>query len=62
MKLMPRHLYIQKNNLYMRVGEDRIKFIENGLMKIADMICFENDQYYIKINGRKYNIPKDRST
>ena len=62
MELMPRHLYTQKNNLYMKVGEDRIKFIDHGLMKIADMMCFEYDQYYIKINGKKYNIPKDTST
>ena len=62
MKLMPHHLYIRKNNLYMKIGEDRIKFIAHGLMKIADMICFKNDQYHIKIDGRKYNIPKESST
>ena len=62
MKLMPPHLFIKKNNLYMKVGGDRIKFIAHGLMKITDMICFENDQYHIKINGRKYMIPKDSST
>jgi hypothetical protein len=40
----------------MRMGEETIKFAERGLMKISDLLEYDNDQYFIKINNRKYKI------
>jgi len=61
-KLMPRKLYIRKNDLYMKAGEDRIKFIDRSLLKVTEMMSFNNDQYHIKIRGKKYNVPQKPST
>jgi hypothetical protein len=53
-KLKPRNL--RGDDLYMRMGEETIKFAERGLMKISDLLEYDNDQYFIKINNRKYKI------
>jgi hypothetical protein len=55
-KLMPRNLFIHEDNLYMRMGAETIKFSERGLMKISDLLEYDNDRYFIKIKNRKYKI------
>jgi hypothetical protein len=55
-KLKPRNLFIRGDNLYMRMGEETIKFTERGLMKISDLLENDNDQYFIKIKNRRYRI------
>jgi len=55
-KLKPRNLFIRGDNLYMRMGEETIKFTERGLMKISDLLEYGNDQYFIKIKNRSYRI------
>jgi len=55
-KLMPRKLLIIENDLYMQAGEDRVKFIDRALMKISELMNFDDDQYYIKVGNRKYRI------
>jgi hypothetical protein len=54
--LKPRNLFIRGDNLYMRMGEETIKFTERGLMKISDLLEYGNDQYFIKIKNRSYRI------
>jgi hypothetical protein len=56
-KLRPRKLFIKNDCLYMHMGEDIIKFAEQGLMKIAPHLEEENDQLYIRIKNRRYKIP-----
>lgn len=56
-KLMPRKLFIQNDNLYMRMGEETIKFAEQGLVKIARFLIEENNRLYIRVNNRRYQIP-----
>ena len=55
-KLKPKNLYTKNDNLYMRRGQESIKFAERGLMKISDLLEFKDDQYFIKVKGRKYRI------
>jgi len=57
-KLRPRKLFIIDDHLYMRVGEERIKFTARGLVKISNFIECDNDRYFIKIKNRKYEISK----
>lgn len=57
-KLKPKNLSISVDNLYMRAGEETIKFIERGLMKISDLLEFTDDQYFIKLKNRRYRIPQ----
>ena len=55
-KLKPRNLFIREDDLYMRMGAETIKFGERGLMKISDLMEYDNDQYFIKIMNRRYRI------
>jgi len=57
-KIRPQKLFIKDDNLYMQVGEERIKFTERGLMKISNLIECDNDRYFIKVKNRRYKIPK----
>jgi hypothetical protein len=57
-KLKPRNLYIRGDDLYMRMGEENIKFTERGLMKISDLLEYENDVYFIRIRNRRYRVPQ----
>ena len=57
-KLNPKNLYIKDDNLYMSVKDDVIKFTEQSLMKISDLLEYEGDQYFIRIENRRYEIKK----
>jgi hypothetical protein len=56
LKLKPKNLFTRNDNLYMRLGQETIKFAERGLMKISDLLEFKDDQYFIKVKNRKYRI------
>ena len=55
-KLKPRNLFIRDDDLYMRMGEETIKFTERGLMKISDLLEYDNEAYFIRIKNRRYRI------
>jgi hypothetical protein len=57
-KLLVTKLFLQGNHLYMRTGEDRVKFTERALLQISPFLEFEQDRAYIKIKGRRYRIPE----
>lgn len=56
-KLKPRNLFIKDDSLYMRMGSETIKFAEQGLMKIAQLLEDENEQFYIRYKNKRYKIP-----
>lgn len=56
-RLMPRKLFTGNDCLYMHMGDEIIKFAEQGLMKIARFLEEENDQLFIRIKDRRYKIP-----
>jgi hypothetical protein len=55
-KLKPRNLFIREDDLYMRMGQETIKFTERALMKISDLLEYENNHYFIKVKNRRYKI------
>ena len=55
-KLKPRNLFMREDDLYMQMGAETIKFSERGLMKISDLMEYDNDQFFIKVNNRRYKI------
>ena len=57
-KLKPKNLFTRDDNLYMRLGQETIKFSERGLMKISDLLEMTNNRYAIKVSGRRYRIPQ----
>ena len=56
-KLNPCKLFINNDCLYMHMGEEIIKFAEQGLLKIARYLEDNSDQLYIRIKSRRYKIP-----
>ena len=42
----------------MNAGEELIKFDDRSMMKISDMLEFDEDRYFIKIKDKKYQIAK----
>ena len=57
-KLNPKKLEIKADSLYMRVKDERIKFAEQGLIKISDLLENVDDQFFIRIHHRRYKIQK----
>jgi hypothetical protein len=55
-KLKPQKLWIKHDSLYMQAGDEQIKFTEQSLMKISDLIENDDRQYFIRIKNRKYGI------
>jgi len=55
--LSPENLFIKNDNLYMRLGDETIKFAEKGLVKIARILEDEQGRLYIRINDRRHKIP-----
>ena len=56
-KLNPHKLFIKNDCLYMRMGDETIKFAEQALMKIAPLLEVEHNQYYIRLKESDYRIP-----
>ena len=55
--LDPQSLFIRNDNLYMRKGEETIKFAENGLIKMAPFLEDEDRQFFIRLGDQRYKIP-----
>ena len=55
-KLKPKNLFTKNDNLYMRLGQETIKFSDRGLMKISDLLEFKDQQYFIKVKNKRYRI------
>ena len=55
-RLEPEKLFIKNDSLYMNAGEELIKFNDRSMMKISDMLEFDEKNYSIKINGNRFQI------
>ncbi len=51
-------LYAQNDALYVTVGEHRVKFTERSLMTISGLMTFEDENYFIRQAGQRYQISK----
>ena len=57
-KLRPRRLFIKNDGLYMNLGAEIIKFTARGLLKVSELLVFEDEKYFIRVKKRKYRIPE----
>jgi hypothetical protein len=57
-KLKPKKLLIKDDSLYMHLGDEIIKFAEQGLLKIAPLLEEEGDLLFIRSKNRRYRIPR----
>ena len=55
-KLRPRKLFIKNDCLYMHLDREIIKFSEQGLFKIAQLIEEIKGRLYIRVKNRRYQI------
>lgn len=56
--LIPGDLFVCGDDLYMQRGEDRIKFSDRALLKLAAQIEYENESYAIRMGDARYPIAK----
>jgi hypothetical protein len=54
--LVPAQLFVSGDSLYMTAGDERIKFSESALMKLATVMDFTEDGYFIRIGGCRHRI------
>jgi hypothetical protein len=59
--LSPENLFIANDSLYIRRGDERIKFAERALMKLAEVLEFADGAYYLRLASGRYRIPEDSS-
>lgn len=55
-KLRPRKLFTHNDGLYMHLGDEIIKFAEQGLIKIAPFLEEDGDGLFIRSKNRRYRI------
>jgi len=60
-RLRPRNLFVKDDDLYMRVGNEIIKFSDRGLIPLADFLEEEGEgeRLFIRVKGRRYRIRED---
>ncbi len=57
--LSPKNLYTANDCLYLKEGDDIIKFTERALIKISDRIDGVNGKLYINTGGKRHLIPEN---
>ena len=57
-KLKPKRLFVNGENLYMMLGDERVKFSEEALLRITDHMEDEEGRFFIRVKGRRYRIPE----
>ncbi len=59
-RLRPRSLFIRNDILYMRLEGHRVRFTEHALIRISDLLEFdEEEKVAIRVRGRRYRIPEE---
>jgi hypothetical protein len=55
-KLRPQKLFVKDDNLYVNWGEHRIKFTDNSLVRLWDLLSYEGEDYFITVKGQRHKI------
>jgi hypothetical protein len=59
-RLRPLSLFIKNDVLYMRLEDHRVRFTEHALVRISDLLEFdEEEKVSIRFRGRLYRIPDE---
>jgi hypothetical protein len=56
MMLDPKDLFVAGESLYTTRDGERIKFSERALLKLAEVMDFTEDGYFIRVRGRRHRI------
>ena len=58
--LQPEDLFVNGDCMYVRIDEDRAKFTDRCLMKMAPLLSYEADRHVLKIHAQSFVISEDR--
>ena len=56
MELDSAQLFVADDSLYLMAGDERIKFTERALLKLAEVMDFTSEGYFIRVGGRRRRI------
>lgn len=57
--LSPENLFIANDSLYIRRADERIKFTERVMLKLADALEFTDGAYYLRLPAGRFRIPEE---
>jgi len=57
-ELNPEALWMENDSLYLHVDEERVKFTDRSMMKIAALMEEEGDDCFVRVRGKRYLIPE----
>ncbi len=60
--LNPVALFVARDNLYLRRGEERIRFSERALLKLADSIDYRDCRYFFRLEEGWQPIAEETET
>jgi len=55
-KLRPEKLFVIEDSLYVNSGQHRIKFTDNSLVRMWDLLSYEGEDYFITVKGKRHRI------
>jgi hypothetical protein len=57
-RLVPEDLFVCKDNLYVRRGDERIRFTDRSMIRLSMHLDYENGQYLFVDEGRRRILPE----
>ncbi len=57
-ELSPEDLFVENDNLYMRLGDEVVKFSERALTRISERIEDKDGKYFLRYRGGMFPIPE----
>ncbi len=59
-RLRPGKLFIRNDALYIRLGDHRVRFTEHALVRMADLLEFDEEgNAFVRLRDRRYPIPSE---
>lgn len=55
LKLKPKNLFIENEELYAKVGKEKAKFVDKGMNRMSYIMEYD-DCFWVRIKNRKYKI------
>jgi hypothetical protein len=55
--LDPRQMFIQKDQLYLKYEDERIRFTDQSLLKLSKYLVMVDDQHFFNYNHQRVRIP-----
>lgn len=57
LKLNPKRLFLQNEDIYIKVGKEKAKFVGRGMERLADLLEYDGC-FWITLDEREYRIPE----